>query len=83
LVVEAALEHSLCGGLLTLAMRACTDVAETARRDRDPAGVDDAVGRRMTIEGLRRRFVDEFDEDPSLPRGHDRPDPRRPRWLGG
>ena len=68
LVVEAALEHSLCGGLLTLAMRACADVAETARRDRDPAGVEDAVGRRMTIEGLRRRFVDEFDEDPFRPR---------------
>ena len=68
MVVEAAFEHCLCGGLLTLAMRASADLAETARRQRDSAGVDDAVRRREALEGLRKRFVDEFDEDPLRPR---------------
>jgi DNA-binding CsgD family transcriptional regulator len=68
MVVEAGLEHCLCGGLLTLAMRACADLGESARRERDLAGVDDAVGKRIALEKLRQRFVDEFGEDPLHPR---------------
>jgi DNA-binding CsgD family transcriptional regulator/tetratricopeptide (TPR) repeat protein len=60
---EAALEHPLAGQLLTLAARACADLADPSRRTHAPEAVD-ALARLAEVESLAARFLTDCGEEP-------------------
>ncbi len=60
---EAALEHPLAGQLLTLAARACADLADPSRPMHAPEAVD-ALAHLAEVESLAARFLTDCGEDP-------------------